>query len=240
MNFIIYEDNKEYIENYKKIIFKLMSESNIDYKTMEVLKWSNGILKDISTLDGNKIYILDIEVKGKNGIDLAREIRNNGDWVSPIIIVTSHEEFKLVGYTAKILMLDFITKTEDLDKSLYSTLDLALKIVSQNKKLMVKSRNSLKSIHYDEILYIEKNLNDNYSVVYTSNDNYTIRKSISVLDSELDGKVFYRSHRSCIVNLNNIKRVDFDKGIIEFVNCKIDLLSRAKKKGLKTKLENLS
>ena len=62
----------------------------------------------------------------KNGLELARKIRQNDDWISPIIIVTSHEEFKLVGYTAKILMLNFITKKEKLEEDLFETLEVAL------------------------------------------------------------------------------------------------------------------
>ena len=234
MNFIIYEDNKEFASSYKNIIFKMMVNSNIDYNTIIINEYDKEKLEGIN---GKKIYILDIEVPGKNGIDLAREIRNNGDWNSPVIVVTSHEEFKIVGYTAKILMLDFIFKKDDLEKSLKDALEIALKINDCSKYLNISNKSEIIRIPYDDILYIEKNLNDNNSIVVTNNNEYLIRKSIVQLEEELDND-FYKSHRSCLVNVNNIIKVDFDNNIIHFKNKEINLISRSNRKGLKTRMEN--
>ena len=113
MNFIIYEDENKYIEKYKKIIRKLLGPLDLNYKIIEIKEYNESSKEIINNTEGSKIYILDIEVTGKNGLDLARRIRKTGDWTSPIIIVTSHEEFKNVGYTAKILMLNFISKCKE-------------------------------------------------------------------------------------------------------------------------------
>ena len=66
---------------------------------------------------------------------------------------------------------------------------------------------------------------------------YLIRKSIVQLEEELDND-FYKSHRSCLVNINNIIKVDFDNNIIHFKNKEINLISRSNRKGLKTRMEN--
>lgn len=236
MNFIIYEDEKKYISNYKKAIFNIMSEFNIDYNSYIYNKWNDNILNEISNITGNKIFILDVEVSGKNGIDFARTIRNNGDWVSPIIVVTGHEEFRTVGYTSRILMLDFIVKNNDMLTNLIDALKFALSMSDTRKYLSITSKNEIFKVLYDDILYIEKNLNDNSSIVVTKNNFYTTRKSIVVFENELDNDVFYKCHRSCIVNINNITKVDFDSNKIYFNSICIDLLSRSHKKGLKEKM----
>ena len=116
MNFIIYEDNNEFVSSYKEVIFSVMSHSNIDYNTIVVNKYDEDKLLNVT---GKKIQLLDVEVPGKNGIDVARCIRNNNDWSSPIIVITSHDEYKTVGYTSRILMLDFITKNDSfMDKKI--------------------------------------------------------------------------------------------------------------------------
>lgn len=238
MNFIIYEDDKEYATRYKNVIHKLFGSTNFNYKISEINEYNDNTEERMNQIDGNRIYILDIEVPGKSGLELARKIRKTGDWTSPIIIVTSHEEFKTVGYTGKILMLNFISKNEELEKDLYETLEVALEINMANQSLHYTNKGELYYIPHKDILYIEKSLNDNISNIVTQNHTYNIRKTIKELEQDLSGAInFVKTHRSCIVNIKNIKYVDFEHNKIVFGNREIDLLSRAHKKHLKERMK---
>ena len=240
MNFIVYEDEKDYAKRYKNVINKLLMGTNLNYEITEINEYNDETEKQIESIGGNKTYILDIEVPGKTGLELARNIRKNGDWVSPIIIVTSHDEFRTVGYTAKILMLNFISKTNDLETELFDSLETALEINLANKSLRYTNKGELYNIPYQEILYIEKSLNDNTSNIVTKSHIYNIRRTIKELEEELLTSVdFIKTHRSCIVNLKNVKHIDFENNIISFVNKKIDLISRAHKKALKQRLKDM-
>ena len=238
MNFIIYEDEKEYASRYKSVICKLLGPTTLNYKIVEITEYNQETKLKLDKIDGSKIYILDIEVPGKNGLELARKIRKTGDWTSPIIIVTSHEEFKNVGYTGKILMLNFISKQQNLEKDLTESLELALEINMANKSLCYTTKGELYQIPYQDILYIEKSLNDNICYVVTKNEIYSIRKTIKELEKEFSKDInFVKTHRSCIVNLKNIKYIDFENNKIVFINREIDLLSRAHKKALKERMK---
>lgn len=238
MNFVIYEDEKEYAEKYKSVICKMMGPSNLNYKIIEISEYNEEASKKLEKIDGNRIYILDVEVPGKNGIELARKVRKSGDWTSPIIIVTSHEEFKNVGYTGKILMLNFISKNNNLEKDLQETLDVALEINMSSKSLCYTNKGELYQIAYQDILYIEKSLNDNTCYVVTKNNIYTVRKTIKELEKQFsEDRNFVKTHRSCIVNLKNIKYIDFENNKIVFVNKEIDLLSRSNRKLLKERMK---
>ena len=240
MNFIIYEDENKYIEKYKKIISKLLGPLDLNYKIIEIKEYNESSKEIINNTEGSKIYILDIEVTGKNGLDLARRIRKTGDWTSPIIIVTSHEEFKNVGYTAKILMLNFISKCKELENQLIETLKVALEINLSNKSLCYTNKGETYRIPYKDILYIEKSLNDNICNIITKNNNYFIRKTIIELEKILsDDIAFIKTHRSCIVNIRNIKSVDFEKNTIFFENNKINLISRTQKRKLKERMKQV-
>lgn len=240
MNFIIYEDENKYIEKYKKIIHKLLGPLDLNYKIIEIKEYNESSKEIINNTEGSKIYILDIEVTGKNGLDLARRIRKTGDWTSPIIIVTSHEEFKNVGYTAKILMLNFISKCKELENQLIETLKVALEINLSNKSLCYTNKGETYRIPYKDILYIEKSLNDNICNIITKNNNYFIRKTIIELEKILsDDIAFIKTHRSCIVNIRNIKSVDFEKNTIFFENNKINLISRTQKRKLKERMKQV-
>lgn len=238
MNFIIYEDMKKYIDIYKKTIFKLMDSNNLNYNIVEINKYDNTTKNKLLDLKGNKIYLLDIEVPGKQGIELAREIRKSGDWTSQIIIISSHDEFESVGYTRKILMLDFISKKKNIEKNLYETLALAKDILLSNKSLCFKEKGEVFQIPLQDIFYIEKSINDNLALIVTENNIYKIRSTIQKLQKELSNSDdFFRTHRSYLVNIKNIKHIDFDKGEIDFSNSKTALLSRTNKKKLKERIE---
>lgn len=240
MNFIIYEDEKNFITRYRNVIHKILAPTSLNYKVIEVNEYNENSDQMVKEIEGNKIYILDIEVPGKNGLELARKIRQDGDWGSPIIIVTSHDEFKTVGYTGKILMLNFISKNDELEKYLYDSLEVALEINMANKSLCYTNKGESYHIPYQDILYIEKSLNDNTCNVITKNSVYTVRKTIIDLEKKLSDDInFVKTHRSCIVNLKNIIHVDFENNIIAFSNKKIDLISRTHKKNLKERLRKI-
>ena len=237
MNFIIYEDIKKYTDIYKKIILKLMGANNLNYNVLEITQYDKNTKNNLLKLKGNKIYLLDIEVPGKDGIELAREIRKSGDWISPIIIISSHDEFKSVGYTRKILMLDFISKKKNIERNLYEALTLAQEILLKKKSLCFKEKGEIFQIPLDEIFYIEKSLNDNLSLIVTENTTYKVRSTIQKLEEELSETTdFFRAHRSYLVNIKNIRHINFDEGEIDFANHKLALLSRANKKKLKDKI----
>ena len=110
INFIIYEDNKEYRELYISIILKLIGKENLAYKIIELKEYNEKTFDTINKIKGNNIYILDVEVPGKSGLDLAKIIRNNGDWDSPIIISTTHEKLEYPTLTSRLLILDYVSK----------------------------------------------------------------------------------------------------------------------------------
>lgn len=238
MNFIIYENEIQYMECYKETIHKLMGPSNLNYKIIAIDQINEKSKRQLTKLEEHRIYILDTGGFKKDGMDFAREIRNSGDWISPIIIVTNQEDAKIPeNYKSKILMLDYISKKRNLTKNLFDALVIALEIVSRKKTLCFQMRGEIFQVSYHDILYIEKNLNDNSLMVITKEHEYQIRQTISNLENQLaEDPSFFKTHRSCIVNIKNIKHINFESGIITFENNKTTLLSRSNKKKLKERM----
>lgn len=237
LNFIIYEDEKKYREKYISIILKIVVSMKIAYRIIEIEKFDKNTMSKIKDLVGKKIFIFDIEVPGKSGLDLAREIRNNGDWKSPMIIVTTHEQMKNTAFTSKILMLDFISKFYNCEENLKETLMLSFDIIESNPSLNFQYNGELYQIPYDDILFIEKNVDDIYSTVVTRQEKLKIKKMIGNIEEELSkDNRFFRTHRSCIININNITSIELRDCIMHFGKIETPLLSRDKKKELKMKL----
>lgn len=222
-----------FVNNISNIINKLFMSNNIEYEIDEFSGYNKAFEKLINTEMAAKIYILDIEMKNSiSGLDIARIIRKK-DWNSIIIMVTSHTELGYEALKAQIMLLDFISKYDDCDKNLEKTLRLAIKQVSEKKTISIKSNGILYRIYLKDILYIVKDTVDRKCIIKTTYSEIVVNKTLSEMVNMLDHR-FYLTHRSCIVNTDEISKVDFNNNIIYFKNSdKIDLISRDRKKGLK-------
>lgn len=233
-NFIIYEDEEKFREKYDFIILKFIGESKLAYKIINISKYTKEEIEKLKKLGGNNIYILDIEVPGKSGLDLAREIRNSGDWKSQIIIVTSHEDLKNFDYQSSMLMLAFISKFYNLESELYKVISKAHKILTSNELLSFKYKSKIYNIPINDVLYFEKKDHETNASVITKDDEYLTDKLLKKWEEELrDDPRFIRTFKNIIVNIYNIRKIDLDRNEITFENKRRVLLSRNYKKKIK-------
>ena len=235
INFIIYEDDEALRRTYKNIIRNFMG--NLVYDIYEFNKFNKEVYDKIKNIMGKKIFFLDAEVPGASGLEVARNIRNSGDWNSQIIIITTCERYIDFGFTTRLLMLDFVSKFSDLKRELYFSLSVAFNILSNHDTLVFRCDGEIYQLLYSDIYYIEKNIHDNDSTIVTKGGRYIIKSSINKIMENFGGDPrFFKCHRSCIVNLNNILSFDTNNNVIKFRDEEINLVSRDKRKELKDKL----
>lgn len=242
INFIIYEDDITAINLYESIIHEFIGGKKDGYKIVSFNRYDNNLFSKINNLFGKKIYILDVHVPGKNGLDFARDIRASGDWLSQIIIISEFEKYRKDAFTSKMLTLDFISKDNNIINNLKDTLNIAYKITNTHKAYTFQYNGELYHIPYHDILYFEKDLNDNYSFIITEKGNYKIKESITSIEKKLKNDLrFFKTHRSCIINIHNVRLLELSTNQIYFTgNKNTSLLSRDKKKLLKEKLTSSS
>ena len=237
INFIIYDSNKKYRQMYISVILKMLGNKNISYEIIEIDKYNNKTLELINNLCGKKIFILEIDVEGMSGLDLAKLIRNNGDWDSQIIISTEHEKLEYCALTSKLLILDYISKYYDCLENVKNSIGLALKILNKNKSLNFQYKGEIFQLPYKDILFIERNIKLDISIINTKNSKIEVNKTINELELLLKcNSNFFKTHRSCIVNIDNITSFKLDESIINFGNKKTNLITRDNKKELKERL----
>lgn len=232
MEFVICDDEKLFRSNVRKIIDKMLINSDDYYEVTEFSKFDQSFQKKIKK-SKPKIYILDIEIKDSiSGIDIARQIRKN-DWESIIIFVTSHNELGYQALKAQIMLLDFISKYDDFENNLEITLKKAISLVNNKKTIKFDMDGVSYIIHLNDILYIEKDTVDRKCIIKTTYTEISVNKTLNYMLQILDDR-FYLSHRSCVVNTEKIRKVDWKNNTIYFENGNsTTLLSRDKKKGLK-------
>ena len=79
IHFIICDDNAVMRKSILKIISKFMMSKELEYKSFVFNDYNDEFLEIVNQKLPFKIYILDIEVPTRTGIDVARIIRNKDE-----------------------------------------------------------------------------------------------------------------------------------------------------------------
>ena len=93
-------------------------------------------------------------------------------------------------------------------------------------------------VYPDQIMYMEKHQNI-LTIKLQSGKEINIYDSIKNYEEQLKKDGFFRTHKSYLVNVNKISKVDFNKGEIMLDNGSICLLSRKKKSSLQNYMVNI-
>ena len=234
INFIIYEDEEYFYKLYKNVIHKFMGPSDDHYKIYHFKEYSDELMDFIRNLTGQNVYILDIEVKGKSGLDLAREIRKYKRTMNDqIIIATAHQDLVENAYHKKILMVDFISKFDSLEERLILCFREIYETFNENRVLSYKQDGEIIRIPYNEILFIEKDKYEDCLYIETDDNRFKYKGNIAKIERIIKGdKRFFKSHRSCIVNVYKITKLNTSIPVIWFKDKYTNCLSRDKKKEL--------
>ena len=163
-----------------------------------------------------KIYILDIQVKNKTGIEMAKIIRKN-DIESMIIFFTAYyNKYLKEIIKSRFMFLDFINKEDDYKKELKIALVSVIKNINKKNIIRFRSQNIIYTINVNDILYITRN-KDRKCIIKTDYTEYEVNKNLKDLYNLLDSRFSY-SHRACIVNEERIVLHDKKNKIITFDN----------------------
>lgn len=156
--------------------------------------WSNDKSFDI--------LLLDIQMSGQNGIELAKVIREKDDKLS-IIFITGLSEYINEGY--EVSAIHYLLKPVKEEK-LYECLDKACKkIITEEKTILISCNGENIRINQTDITFIEAFAHT--VVINTYGGSYEIKKSITELEKELEKSMFSCSHRSYIVGLKYIEKI---------------------------------
>lgn len=234
LNFVICDDNKDFSKMMKQIIEKFMMNYDHEYKIFHFNGYDEKFEKLASIDLGFKVYFLDIKTEKGSGLDAARIIREKyDDWVSIIIIVTSHEEYRYEALGNRLYLMDFINKLNDCENSVKQDLYKVMKNYNRrHKSLSFEYNHIFHKIEFRSIINIEKEQDSKRCIIRTTYGTTYIPGTLNDIQNKLDSR-FLKVHRSLIVNKDRIVKYTPKLNKLEFCDGTYTyLVARSKKKEL--------
>lgn len=224
INFIICDDEQLFLNSIVEVIDKVMMSNDFAYTNHLFCDYNEDFDNIINDKLSFKIYILDIQVNSKSGIDIAKKIRKN-DIESMIIFCTAYfEKYLKEIIRSRFMFLDFIDKSGDYKNNLVDTINYALSNINKKNIIRFKNQNIVYTIYTNDILYIMRD-KDRKCIIKVSDIEIVVNKSLVEIKSMLDNRFVY-SHRACIINMSRIYNYDKKTRIITFDNnVQTDLVS---------------
>ena len=197
---------KEYLEEYPEI--EVIAECNDGF---EAVKAINQFHPDL--------IFLDIQMPKINGFETLELLEPKPS----VIFTTAFDEYAIKAFEAHAI--DYLLKPFGKDRfkkavekwlqhrdlaeakiKISSLLDHSAPTQAQHERIVVKTGNNIKIIPAADIKYLEAY--DDYVKIHTDEGVFLKNKTMQYFDNLLDSKLFARIHRSFIIQLSQINRLD--------------------------------
>jgi two-component system LytT family response regulator/two-component system response regulator LytT len=202
-----------------------------DFAEIEVIGFgANGLeaVDLIRSLEPELVF-LDVNMPGLDGMGVIRKLRDAAIELPHFIFVTAYDQYAVEAF--RLEAMDYLLKP--LDKArLAETVERARRAVQEKKtpeptlaaavagspaprpapataprtKLMVRANSRNFVVDANEVIYAT--IDDGLITLVTTNlEGHSNYRTIEDLQASLDREIFWRVHRSYLVNINRIKEV---------------------------------
>jgi two-component system, LytTR family, response regulator len=164
------------------------------------------------------LIFLDIQMPKINGFEMLELLEHT----PAVIFTTAFDEYAIKAFEAHAI--DYLLKPfnqERFDKALakwneqkpantekatQELLETASQSPAQSQRIVIKDGSKIKIIPVHDVQYLEAA--DDYVKIHTKDGYFLKNKTMNHFEQVLDGQQFVRSHRSYIVNVQQITRID--------------------------------
>ena len=168
----------------------------------------------------SQIVFLDVEMPGKTGVEAARVIQDMDPGII-LIFATAHDQY--MGDAFEVYAFDYLVKPFKVSRVM-QTLERARDRLHPERdeaplphtaaklptapagRMMLHHREGVTFLNMQDIVLIQRE--DRATVIYTKGgERYVTGDSLAETEARLDPAVFFRSHKSYIINLGHISNI---------------------------------
>jgi two-component system LytT family response regulator len=192
-----------------------------DIEGVELIGEAEGGVQAVEMIEKEKpdLVLLDIQMPGLDGFGVIETLQDP----PPIVFVTAYDEYAIRAF--EVNALDYLLKPfsrERLEKAIYRAQEalaeerdfaarlgpLLESLAAQGRyltRLAVRDRDRIRVLDVDEVDWI--GVEGEQVIVHVGDEAHPIRRTLAELEARLDPTIFFRAHRSVIVNLDRVKEV---------------------------------
>ena len=156
------------------------------------------------------VAFVDIDLNGTSGLECAKILTELNPKLK-VIFATAHSEYMANAF--EIYAFDYLVKPFNIER-VVQTLSRIREEESEsilasevyNDKIMIKGKDQIAFIDTKEIIFIERC--ENMTQIVTLDENYRTSLSLSNLEEILNPSEFMRCHKSYIVHLDKISKIE--------------------------------
>lgn len=197
---------KEYLQSHPQI--EIVQECNDGFEGLKAIQQHQPDL-----------IFLDIQMPKINGFEMLELVEQP----PAVIFTTAFDEYAIKAFESHAV--DYLLKPfskERFDKAMQkwnesshvitsktntqSLLESISQSPAQSNRVVVKLSGKIKIIPVDEIYYLEAA--DDYVKIFTKEGSYLKNKTMNYFEQALDTQHFVRTHRSYIMNIQQITRIE--------------------------------
>lgn len=203
---LIVDDELSGRENLKTLIESYCSEIKVIGTASSATEAKNSI----HYLSPDVVF-LDINMPVLDGFDFLESVDSSKFMV---VFVTAHDEYAIRAIKAKAI--DYLLKPIDIKElqqavkrladhaNRYNSFSENMIYSNQTDKIILPVSHGFKVVNADEIIRLEAE--DCYTHVFSISDKkITISKTLKEFEDKVSDKLFFRVHKSHLINLNHIK-----------------------------------
>ncbi len=161
------------------------------------------LLHNIRQVCACQVLFLDVYMSGISGVETARRLRAAGYGAS-IVFATTSTDHGVDSF--EVRASDYLVKPfrqEEVDRAL----DWCLEHMPEPlRSLSVYAEGEIQEFPLASVLYIE--VLGHQSHIHTLRQTVVVRKSLDDLERAVDSPDFFRCHRSFLVNLGHVERIE--------------------------------
>lgn len=207
MRIVICDDEKKICDLIKNKIENYYACQNTDFQIQVFYSGEEVLKENLYTID---VLFLDLDMPGKNGMEVAKLIREQNKKML-IVFMTAYSEFVFESF--KVDAFRYLVKPVK-DQELRETLDaLEGKFKEKQDVLTFQFQNEIFHIKYSDIIYIE-GMRDKIWI-YCKDQTYRWRGTMKYLTDLLENKHFFQVHRSYIINMEKIRKYNSQQITLE-------------------------
>ena len=189
---------------------------------LEVVAECNDGFQGVKAIQQHKpdLIFLDIQMPKINGFEMLELV----DTMPSVIFTTAFDEYAIKAFESNAidyLLKPFSKERFDLaiekyksksvngavaEKNVQSLLETATKQPDDKNRIVVKNGSDIRIVPVQDVLYIEAY--DDYVKLFTKDTYYLKKKTMSYYEQVLDSSKFFRTHRSYIINLQELTKIE--------------------------------